>query len=71
MGNDPSNYQSRRSPEQWRQLIEQQRAGTQTAQARGIAYSTFLYHKRKLSEPLVDCGVTGHSRPLTLCGPVG
>ncbi len=50
----------RRSPAQWRQLIEQQRVGTQSAKAfcreRGIVYSTFLYHKRKLRDSLADRG---------------
>ncbi len=54
MKNAPSNTQCRRSLEQWRELIEHQRTGTQSArafcQARGIAYSTFLYHKRKLRD---------------------
>jgi len=60
MKNTPTNRPWRRSPEQWRELIEHQRAGKQSArafcQARGIAYSTFPYHKRKLRETAVDCG---------------
>lgn len=55
-----STNEPRRSPEQWRRLIDQQQAGTQSARAfcqtHGIAYATFLYHKRKLGKSLVDRG---------------
>lgn len=56
-----------RSPEHWQRLIEQQRAGTQSAKAfcqeQGIAYATFLYHKRKLAESMVDRGVMEADHP--------
>jgi len=57
---DASTNEPRRSPEQWSRLIEQQQSGTQSAKAfcqtHGIAYATFLYHKRKLGQSLVDRG---------------
>ena len=58
--NNARSDKSRRSPEQWRRLIEQQQAGHQSIKAfcqeQGIAYATFLYHKRKLAESTPEQG---------------
>jgi len=58
--NDTRTDKSRRTPEQWRRLIEQQRAGHRSAKAfcqeQGIAYATFLYHKRKLAKSSPEPG---------------